>query len=158
MTVQNRFYSLLKKCVFINGQLPERSRFICNRNRLMIQIICYHLIHDKVQPEFTIIDNSPMPLCKSIRNFRAKVFTGYASKGYSSTKKMFYYEFKGSFEAARDSVIIMAYTLTKASFHDIKMAKTLVNQYSCRKILALADENYISRKLKAELLKIGIWF
>ena len=158
MTVQTRFYSFLRKCVFINGQLPERSRFnrICNRDGLIIQVIRYHLIHDKVQPKFTIIDSLPMPLCKPIRNFRAKIFNGLANNGYNSTKKMYYYGFKGSFEVDGNSGIVMAYTLTEASLHDIKMVKTLVNQYPCRKILA--DEGYISKRLKFELDKLGIWF
>ena len=50
----------------------------------------------------------------------------------------------------------MAYTLTKASLHDIKMVRTLISQYPCQAILA--DEGYISKSLKSYLAKRGIWF
>ena len=65
------------------------------------------------------------------------------------------YGLKGSFEAGSDGHI-WAYTLSKASKHDIKMVEDLLRQYRCQYILA--DQGYLSNELKKKLEKEGIWF
>lgn len=70
-------------------------------------------------PKYTIIDSLPLPLCQPLRNKRCKVLTDYADIGYNATKKQYYYGLKGSFEVGSDGYI-WAYTLSKASKHDIK--------------------------------------
>ena len=62
---------------------------------------------------------------------------------------------KGSFEVGSDGYI-WAYTLSKASKHDIKMVEDLLRQYRCQYILA--DQGYLSNELKKKLEKEGIWF
>jgi len=96
-----------------------------------------------------------MPLCHPIRNHRAKRLSSIANIGFNSTKRQWYYGLKGNFEVTNQGVAV-AYTITKASIHDINMVTTLVDQYSCRQILT--DTGYLSRKLKAQLAKIGINF
>ena len=97
----------------------------------------------------------PLPLCQPIRNKRCKVLTDYADIGYNATKKQYYYGLKGSFEVGSDGHI-WAYTLSKASKHDIKMVEDLLRQYRCQYILA--DQGYLSNELKKKLEKEGIWF
>ena len=106
-------------------------------------------------PKYTIIDSLPLPLCQPIRNKRCKVLTDYADIGYNATKKQYYYGLKGSFEVGSDGHI-WAYTLSKASKHDIKMVEDLLRQYRCQYILA--DQGYLSNELKKKLEKEGIWF
>ncbi|QBP18111.1 IS982 family transposase [Acetilactobacillus jinshanensis] len=153
-----RFYHfILDNGVISPNRMPEESRFnrICNRDGVILQIIRWQLIIRYVYPKYSIIDSLPMPLCKYVRNTRATLLNRYANIGFKSTKKMYYYGFKGSFEVS-DSGIVLAYTITKASIHDIKMVKTLVDEFPCQHILA--DEGYISKALKADLAKHGIWF
>ena len=52
--------------------------------------------------------------------------------------------------------IPVAYTITKASIHDINMVTTLIDQYSCSHILA--DAGYLSKKLKISLVRLGVDF
>ncbi|XIF19847.1 MAG: IS982 family transposase [Acetilactobacillus jinshanensis] len=151
------YYFVMNNDVISPNRMPEESRFnrICNRDGVVLQIIRFRLIEKYVHPRYSIIDSLPMPLCKYVRNTRATLLNRYANIGFKSTKKMYYYGFKGSFEVS-DSGIVLTYTITKASIHDIKMVKTLVNEYPCRHILA--DEGYISKRLKEYLAKHGIWF
>ncbi len=107
------------------------------------------------QPSYTIIDSFPIPLCQNIRNRRAKLFKPNADIGYNDTKRMWYYGFKGSFEVTNQGVAV-AYTITAASKHDIKMVPTLVNQYPCQHILG--DAGYPSQKPHQQLAKIGVDF
>lgn len=69
---------------------------------------------------------------------------------------MHYYGFKGSFEVGNNGMIL-AYTITKASLHDIKMVNTLLDQYPSPK--ALADVGYLSKPLREALRKrlIDLW-
>ena len=113
------------------------------------------LKHHSDSPKYTIIDSLPLPLCQPIRNKRARVLKDYANIGYNATKKQYYYGLKGSFEVGCDGHI-WAYTLSKASIHDIKMVMDLLEQYKCPYILA--DQGYLSDKLKNLLQKRGIWF
>lgn len=61
---------------------------------------------------------------------------------------MWYYGFKGSFEVTTPGVAV-AYTITAASKHDIKMVSTLTDQYSCAHILG--DVGYLSKNLHRRL-------
>ena len=78
---------------------------------------------------------------------------GYANKGYNSTKKLFFYGYKAHCEVS-DSGIVLAYSITSGSVHDVNVAKTLLNQYSSP--LVLADKGYISKSLKDDLRYKGI--
>jgi len=156
MTNQRLFYRFLLSIGFTG--LPERSRF----NRISIHAseifkwIRSGLIKTAVpNPAYTIIDSFPMPLCHPIRNRRARLLKPDADIGYNSTKRQWYYGFKGSFEVTNYGIPV-AYTITKASIHDINMVPTLIDQYSCPHILA--DAGYLSKKLKINLSRIGIDF
>lgn len=156
MTNQRRFYCFLISLGFQN--LPERSRFsrICERMNQLFQLIRVGLIHTMMpKPSYTIVDSFPMPLCQGIRNRRAKLFKPNADIGYNATKKMWYYGFKGSFEVTNQGIAV-AYTITAASKHDIKMVPTLIDQYSYTHVLG--DVGYLSKALHQQLAESGIDF
>ncbi|MFC6253507.1 IS982 family transposase [Secundilactobacillus hailunensis] len=156
ITVQRRFYRQLLNLGF--SSLPERSRFcrLSVRAGQILQSIRNGLVKTVMsKPRYTIIDSFPMPVCHPIRNYRAKRFKPIANIGFNATKKQWYCGFKGSFEVT-DQGIPVAYTITPTSVHDIKMVKTLVDQYPCSYILA--DVGYLSRKLKSGLADDGIDF
>lgn len=156
ITNQYAYYRFLKSLHILN--LPERSRFnrISNRGEQLLQLIRIGLVQKlRLKPRYTIIDSFPMPLCKSIRNRRAKVFRNQANIGYNATKKQWYYGFKGSFEVT-DQGLVVAYTITKASIHDIKMVRTLIDDYASPHILA--DVGYLSQRLRKSLSQKNIQF
>lgn len=154
ITNQTKFYRFLKG-IFVTSLLPERSRFnrICNNEGIIIRDIRLGLIHDKVNPSFTIIDSFPMPLCQPVRNFRAKLMSDYANKGYNSTKKFFFYGYKAHCEVS-NSGIVLAYSITRGSVHDVNVAKTLLNEYPSH--LVLANKGYVGQNLKNDLKSQGI--
>ncbi|MBT9052669.1 transposase, partial [Lactobacillus delbrueckii subsp. bulgaricus] len=83
------------------------------------------------------------------RNRRAKVFEGTANIGYNSTKKFYYYGFKGHFAVSQDGYVLGC-VITKASNHDAKEAEELI--LSTRHFI-LGDEGYIGKRLH-DALKI----
>ncbi|WP_302051084.1 transposase, partial [Lactobacillus helveticus] len=75
----------------------SHSRFN-RRSRQLLQLI-YQIrqeMNKKVDlnGQFLIIDSFPAPVCQPIRNYRAKIFRGYANIGYKATKKIYFYGFK----------------------------------------------------------------
>ncbi|TDM67645.1 IS982 family transposase, partial [Lactobacillus crispatus] len=75
----------------------SHSRFN-RRSRQLLQLI-YQIrqeMNKKVDlnGHFLIIDSFPVPVCQPIRNYRAKIFRGYANIGYKATKKIYFYGFK----------------------------------------------------------------
>ena len=63
--------------------------------------------------QFLIIDSFPVPVCQPIRNYRARIFRGYANIGYKAT----YHGFKVH-AIVSDNGYILDYAVTKASVHD----------------------------------------
>lgn len=152
---QRAFYRLL---ISLGLSMPERSRFnrICQQTGSLFGLIRNGLLQDELPSvTYTIIDSLPIPLCQPIRNHRAKVFRTKADIGYNATKRIWFYGFKGHFQVT-DSGIVVAYTITKASLHDIKAVKTLISQYFSP--IILADLGYLSRTLHEELKHKNIWF
>ena len=153
MTVRTKFYRYLRNNKVIKlSKLPEESRFnrICNHAKGMIQIIRNHITKNEVHPYYSIIDSFPIPLCISVRRFRAKVLKNIANQGFNSTKQMHFYGLKGHFIISALG-IILDYSITPASIHDVKVAKTLISSYSTRYILA--DKGYTSNNLKEWCLR-----
>lgn len=87
----------------------SRSRF--NRRARALLGITAQIVNDlnsrvDLSDQYMIIDSLPMPLCQPIRNRRAKVFEGTANIGYNSTKKFYYYGFKGHFAVSQDGYVL----------------------------------------------------
>lgn len=63
------------------------------------------------------------------------MFQGLANLSYNPAKRLWYYGFKGSFEVS-DQGLVVAYTITPAAIHDLKMVTTLLQQAHCAHVLA----------------------
>lgn len=131
----------------------SRSRF--NRRARALLGITTQIVNDlnsrvDLSDQYMIIDSLPMPLCQPIRNRRAKVFEGTANIGYNSTKKFYYYGFKG--HLSQDGYVL-GYVITKASIHDAKEAEELIFSTRSEGHFILGDEGYIGKRLH-DALKI----
>ena len=133
----------------------SRSRF--NRRARALLGLTAQIVNDlksrvNLSDQYMIIDSLPMPLCQLIRNRRAKVFEGTANIGYNSTKKFYYYGFKGHFAVSQDGYVL-GYVITKASIHDAKEAEELILSTRPEGHFILGDEGYIGKRLH-DALKI----
>ncbi|WP_270448748.1 IS982 family transposase [Lactobacillus delbrueckii] len=131
----------------------SRSRF--NRRARALLGLTAQIVNDlksrvNLSDQYMIIDSLPMPLCQLIRNRRAKVFEGTANIGYNSTKKFYYYGFKG--HLSQDGYVL-GYVITKASIHDAKEAEELIFSTRSEGHFILGDEGYIGKRLH-DALKI----
>jgi len=144
-------------CSFLYlDNFPSHSRY-CRLNgnlKEAIKIIRYEYIKSlENQAKYAVMDSFPCPLCATIRNKRAKLFSKIANIGYNSTKELYYYGFKISLSIDSKGFPI-AYEVTSASVHDINMAYDLIEQAPNKQILA--DKGYVSEKLKQDCLAIGV--
>lgn len=103
----------------------------------------------------TIIDSFPIPLCQSIRNHRAKVLRSMADIGYNATKKQWFYGLKSHFQVTNQGIVV-AYSISAASIHDIRLVPELIDQCACSHVLA--DVGYLSQPLKDQLKQLHIDF
>jgi hypothetical protein len=131
----------------------SRSRF--NRRARALLGITAQIVNDlksrvDLSDQYMIIDSLSMPLCQPIRNRRAKVFEGTANIGYNSTKKFYYYGFKG--HVPQDGYVL-GYVIAKASIHDAQEAKELILSPRPEGHFILGDEGYIGKRLH-DALKI----
>lgn len=134
---------------------PERSRFtrLCCQLVITIKIIRYRFVLEYADPQeqlFAIIDSFPSPLCKPIRNGRARVLKIIADIGYNATKKQHFYGVKMSMMVTKTG-FPLAYVVSKASIHDINMVETLSYEFPIKKLLG--DKGYISFSLQEKLKK-----
>nr|WP_307845094.1 IS982 family transposase [Lactiplantibacillus plantarum] len=149
ITNQCAFYRLLVGLGFTD--LPERSRFNrrCTTMGCLLQTLRVGLVkHCLLSVTYTIIDSFPIPLCQSIRNHRAKVLRSIADIGYNATKKQWFYGLKGHFQVTNQGIVV-AYSISAASIHDIRLVPELIDQYACSHVLA--DVGYLSQPLKDQL-------
>lgn len=152
---QSQLYRGIRSTLFPND-FPERSRFcrICQNLAFTVNVIRYFFIKSlPIGTELVIIDSLPSPMCKPIRNHRAKILHEVANIGYNSTKKMHYYGVKLSFFVT-DSGYPLDYVVSAASIHDVRLVATLAQATPVKKIIG--DKGYLSLPLKEELKKIGI--
>ena len=85
---QRHFYRICQ--LFPCGKRLERSRFNRRSKQLiwLIQII-RQALNAQISPDtIVIIDSFPLPLCQSVRNYRAHIFNGLADIGYNASKQL----------------------------------------------------------------------
>jgi len=144
-------------CTFLYpDDFPSYSRY----NRLSanlketLKIIRYEYIKTlDNQSKYAVLDSFPCPLCATIRNRRAKLFSEVANIGYNATKELYYYGFKISLSIDSKG-FPLTYVVSSASIHDVNMAYDLVKQAPNQQVLA--DKGYISEKLKQDCYAIGV--
>ncbi|HFE9850588.1 TPA: IS982 family transposase [Enterococcus faecalis] len=157
LTTQRSIYRSVRSILVLEN-FTERSRFtrLCVNLVIAIKIIWYHFVIEHANPRdhlFAIIDSFPSPLCKSVRNIRAKVLSEVADIGYNSTKKLHFYGLKISLMVTKTGFPLI-YTVTKASIHDVNMAEKL--SFGCPIEKLLGDKGYISSNMQKRLLNKGI--
>ena len=96
--------------------------------------------------QFLIIDSFPVPVCQPIRNYRARIFRGYANIGYKATKKVYYCGFKVH-AIVSDDGYILDYAVTKASVHDAKETVELMRNAHPANRCLLGDDGYLGKEL-----------
>lgn len=135
----------------------SHSRFN-RRSRQLLQLI-YQIrqeMNKKVDlnGQFLIIDSFPVPVCQPIRNYRAKIFRGYANIGYKATKKIYFYGFKVH-AIVSDDGYILDYVVTKASVHDARETVELLENTHPSNYYLLGDEGYLGKELHQQLKQMG---
>lgn len=132
-------------CAFLypdNFMSHSRYNRLSTNLKVALKIIrCEYLKSLDNQSSNAVIDSFPCPLCVTIRNRRAKLFSEIANIGHNATKELYYYGFKISLSVDPTGFPI-AYELTSASVHDVNMAYDLVEQAPNKQ--TLADKGYIS--------------
>ncbi|WP_438781457.1 IS982 family transposase [Enterococcus sp. DIV0187] len=157
LTTQRAIYRSVRSVLALE-HFPDRSRFtrLCVNLTTAIKLIRYRFVIEHANPKdqlFAIIDSFPSPLCKPVRNRRAKVLSEVADIGYNSTKKLYFYGLKISVMVTKTG-FPLTYTVTKASIHDVNMAETLA--FDCPIEKLLGDKGYVSSDMQKRLLNKGI--
>lgn len=125
---QSSTYRAICTFLYATFAFPSRSRYgrICGNLKNALKIIRFEYVKSlNTQSRYAIIDSFPCPLCATIRNRRAKLFSEIANIGYNATKELYYYGFKISLSVDSKGFPI-AYEVTSASIHDVNMAYDLV--------------------------------
>jgi len=87
---QRATYLTVRTILFFT-EFPSRTRYtrLCANLTYAIKIIRFFFVKKKTKNATTAsVDSFPSPLCKEIRNQRAKVLGSIAEIGYNSTEKM----------------------------------------------------------------------
>jgi hypothetical protein len=78
-------------------RLPERSRFCrrCHDLAPVLQVIRLLMLQVwTTQTIYVVLDSAPIFLCDTVRNLRAKTFSGVANIGFNATKHVHFYGLK----------------------------------------------------------------
>lgn len=145
----------LSKSMF-GKDFPSRTRFLRTVNNLKqtIELMNQGLLKTNVSEEETlgIIDSLPVPLCQTIRNFRAKGASEIADIGYNATKKVWFYGLK--FHAiVSHSGMILNFVLSSASFHDAKVCEDCLSDFQIP--LLIGDAGYVGQALAGRCAEKG---
>ncbi|WP_225352199.1 IS982 family transposase [Limosilactobacillus equigenerosi] len=105
--------------------------------------------------DIAIIDSFPMPLSMSHRRYTTKIFKDIADVGKNTTKNVKFYGFKAHVMTSATG-IVLNYSITKASIHDVRVAPELIAESPCKNILA--DMGYIGEDYVAYAKDLGYNF
>ena len=105
-----------------------------------------------------IIDSFPVPVCCNIRIKRCKIYNEKCYRGYSASKKEFFYGIKVHMLVTEDGKPV-EFTITPGSVNDLKAAKTFTfnllkdsNIYADKGYNDYEFENYLKKERKINLL------
>lgn len=71
-----------------------------------------------------------------------------ANIGYNATQKQWFYGLKSHFQITNQGIIV-AYSISATSVHDIRLVSELIDQYACPNVLA--DAGYLNHSLRRHL-------
>jgi len=89
-----------------------------------------------------IVDGFPIPMCNVQRAGRSRLFKGCAEHGYCSSKKLYYFGFKGHLLTTQEGVIVDC-TLTPANVDERVAAEDFTHSLSG---VLLGDKGYIGKQ------------
>lgn len=144
------------RSLFFRENFPSRTRYSRTSANLAQTMKCMRVLLTKqnVQNEnFAIVDSLPIPLCRPVRNLRAKSLRPLANIGFNAVKKLHFFGFKFHALVSEDGYLF-TYVVSSASHSDISLIHDLVEQFPCEFIIG--DKGYISQALKEELQGMNI--
>lgn len=140
--------------VFTFIPMLEYSRFMrrCRSLVPVFQAVRAALTDSAPISDTAVIDSFPLPLCHTVRNSRAKLFSSVADIGYKASKKQYYYGLKVHVVSDTDG-LVLNYETTSASVHDSVAAPEVIEGCPCK--LVLGDKGYLGKKLEKTFENLG---
>jgi hypothetical protein len=103
-------------------------------------------------PEVSLIDSFPVPVCQFARAYRCRVLGEESAFGYDEMSKQTFYGLRAHLHVAWPGVIV-GVELAPADAHDLRMAEEMLEGVSG---WALGDRNYWSPQLTERLGEEGL--
>lgn len=104
------------------------------------------------QSDVHIIDGVPMPVCRTVRAFRSRIFKGIATWGYCASKDEHYYGLRGHPVISADGRIV-DFIITPANADERSTLDDLIGKI---RGLLLGDKGFISQNWQQKLANHGI--
>lgn len=99
-------------------------------------------------PEVSLIDSFPVPVCRFARAYRCRVLTEESAFGFDETSKRTFYGLRAHLRVCWPGVIV-GVELAPANVHDLAVAEEMLEE--AQKGWVLGDRNYWSPKLAERL-------
>lgn len=103
-------------------------------------------------PEVSLIDSFPLPVCRFARAYRCRVLAQESAFGYDEMSKQTFYGLRAHLHVAWPGVIV-GVDLAPADVHELHLAEELLQE---TKGWALGDRNYWSPELVQRLADEGL--
>jgi hypothetical protein len=103
-------------------------------------------------PEVSLIDSFPLPVCRFARAYRCHVLAEESAFGYDEMSKQTFYGLRAHLHVAWPGVIVSV-DLAPADVHELRLAEGLLQE---TKGWALGDRNYWSPQLAGQLEDEGL--
>ena len=103
-------------------------------------------------PEVSLIDSFPLPVCRFARAYRCRVLAQQSAFGYDEMSKQTFYGLRAHLHVAWPGVIV-GVDLAPADVHELHLAEELLQE---TKGWALGDRNYWSPELAQRLADEGL--
>jgi Transposase DDE domain len=103
-------------------------------------------------PEVSLIDSFPLPVCRFARAYRCRVLAQESAFGYDEMSKQTFYGLRAHLHVAWPGVIV-GVDLAPADVHELRLAEELLQE---TKGWALGDRNYWSPELAGRLADEGL--
>lgn len=104
------------------------------------------------QSDIHIIDGVPLPVCRTVRAYRSRIFKGIAAWGYCASKDEHYYGLRGHPVIAVDGRIV-DFIVTPANADERSTLDDVVGKI---KGLLLGDKGFISQEKQKTMAENGI--
>ena len=105
-------------------------------------------------PEVSLIDSFPVPVCRFARAYRCRVLGEASAFGYDEMSKQTFYGLRAHLHVAWPGVIV-GVDLAPADAHELHLAEEMLEEAG-RKGSVLGDRNYWSPRLAERLAERGL--